>query len=63
MARAMMGDAHERMRSDGGHGEATAEAEAEATFSEAAVRPIAFLQHGLFGTSARWTLGPPDKVD
>ena len=26
-------------------------------------RPIAFLQHGLFGTSARWTLGPPDKVD
>ena len=30
---------------------------------EAAVRPIAFLQHGLFGTSARWTLGPPDKVE
>ena len=43
--------------SGGGHGEAAA------TTSEAAVRPIAFLQHGLFGTSARWTLGPPDKVD
>lgn len=25
-------------------------------------RPIAFLLHGIFGTSARWTLGPPDKV-
>ena len=49
--------------SGGGHGEAAAEPEAEATSSEAAVRPIAFLQHGLFGTSARWTLGPPDKVD
>jgi hypothetical protein len=27
-----------------------------------ASRPIAFLLHGIFGTSARWTLGPPDKV-
>ena len=25
-------------------------------------RPIVFLLHGIFGTSARWTLGPPDKV-
>ena len=24
--------------------------------------PRVFLLHGLFGTSARWTLGPPDKV-
>ena len=36
---------------------------ANETASEAvSARPIAFLQHGLFGTSARWTLGPPDKV-
>ena len=34
-----------------------------ATEASTSVRPIAFLQHGLFGTSARWTLGPPDKVD
>ena len=25
-------------------------------------RPIVFMLHGIFGTSARWTLGPPDKV-
>ena len=30
--------------------------------SEAVRRPIVFLLHGIFGTSARWTLGPPDKV-
>ena len=39
---------------------ATSETASEAASSSA--RPIAFLQHGLFGTSARWTLGPPDKV-
>ena len=38
----------------------TASETSEAASSSA--RPIAFLQHGLFGTSARWTLGPPDKV-
>ena len=37
--------------------------EAATEASSTSVRPIAFLQHGLFGTSARWTLGPPDKVD
>merc|ERR1712049_33385 len=26
------------------------------------LKPIAFLLHGLFGTSARWTLGPPTKL-
>ena len=40
---------------------ATSETASEAASSSA--RPIAFLQHGLFGTSARWTLGPPDKID
>lgn len=30
--------------------------------AEAGTAPIVFLLHGIFGTSARWTLGPPDKV-
>lgn len=30
--------------------------------ANASAAPIVFLLHGIFGTSARWTLGPPDKV-
>lgn len=26
-------------------------------------KPVMFLQHGLFGSSARFTSGPPEKVD
>ena len=43
-------------------GPAASIASEAATEASTSVRPIAFLQHGLFGTSARWTLGPPDKV-
>lgn len=42
-------------------GPAASMASEAATEASTSVRPIAFLQHGLFGTSARWTLGPPDK--
>ena len=44
-------------------GPAASMASEATTEASTSVRPIAVLQHGLFGTSARWTLGPPDKVD
>ncbi len=40
----------------------TTQAESPSSSSGLNGRPIAFLLHGIFGTSARWTLGPPDKV-